>query len=314
MSAPPDSVYLLNSCECSHEILTASHASLTRSLRAVNGQRPNAMPFWVRTLSHRCWVDAQCLQLSRQQPEPEFACMNMARLRRKSIDDSEDDLPDLADIIGKGTADVNTPPQARKEQSKSAVVGPKQLDNPSHRPDSFSESFYEKQTSTSPAGKVPCLNSASNQVGGSALRQSPQRAAKKSIDYSKYVTATISAGLPSSEDDEYSTDLSGFIVSDSDSALENVHPMISRKQKPSSPRKWPTKQKAISNSRPDAALQLQRSFEFIDLSSPKRHVSDSQESSKGRGENSRRSSDACDNSAIIKLSVSLGFDYLTTIG
>ena len=61
-------------------------------------------------------------------------------------------------------------------------------------------------------------------------RSSPRRLAKAPVDYSKFATSLSEASISLSDDDETTTDLSGFIVSDSTSD-EEVLPSKSRRRR-----------------------------------------------------------------------------------
>lgn len=234
-----------------------------------------------------------------------LAGAQMAKLNILSIDDSDDDLPCLSDLIGEGAASVTGVRDARKEQTNSPVTAQKQL-HPSHlkRANRSQERLHTKQDSGPPKELILPLHSTKNLLGNAYVRESPRRAAKKVIDYSKFVSTVTDTDLSSPEDDDDTTDLSGFIVSDSESLDENIDSFIARPKKRTS---LDATQKKVPNTETKRLpfIPTRQNLQVIDLISPTRHVSDSQESCNSHGDNCSGgrppSRDLSDDLAILRL-------------
>ena len=230
----------------------------------------------------------------------------MARLNLLSVDDSDEDLPCLSDLIGEaeGAASVKGAPDKRKEQIKL----PAPVLNPSHlkRVNGSQEDLREERGSDSSQELILRLRSINDSLSNACIRESPRRAAKKLIDYSKFTATIVDTELSFSEDDDDdTTDLSGFIVSDSENLDENVDPLVSRQKKRPSPNKSQAKRVANTKSKTQPSLLANQDFQVVDLVSPTRHISGSQESCDSHGgkhfSSRPPSSDLSDGLAILRL-------------
>ena len=175
----------------------------------------------------------------------------MAKLNAGS--DSDEELPCLSDLLWSGAATIAPTTHAGKQRSTNEKSQLPRKDtgrerdsqagqcNVASRHISDASSRDKPLVKQRPLGslKVTGLNSlflpksngflghteemkstkefpAANQIN----RSSPRRLAKAPVDYSKFAASLSEASISLSEDDETTTDLSGFIVSDSTSDEE----------------------------------------------------------------------------------------------
>ena len=238
--------------------------------------------------------------------------VDMARLARLQVGDSGDELPDLDQVLGRCIGSIPETPsrpkrkeqqpsprkQAREQDQKDAVstilgdgVSKERETLEQARPQSVATRSkplqpieanilrYKEQANISLPGRKVSLET-SVPRGFLGIRSSPKRVAKTPINYAWAATGVTDDESSATDDDEPFTDLSGFIVSDS----ESVHDYEDRSSHYSQTKKksWQggSHRKAPGKSRlPDQSSGTGRGLtDFIDLISPKRHVSDSQKS------------------------------------
>ena len=185
----------------------------------------------------------------------------MAELNAGS--DSDDELPCLSALLWSGAATIAPPTPSEKQRSTINRNQSPRKDTGYERDSQAAQcNVASRQTSdASPRGKpvvkqrplgsleVTSVNSlllpksnglfdhTENTRGTKEFpaashknRSSPRRLAKAPGDYSKFATSLSEASISLSDDDEITTDLSGFIVSDSTSG-EEVSPSKSRRRR-----------------------------------------------------------------------------------
>ena len=179
----------------------------------------------------------------------------MARLNRARQDDSDDDFPDLSQLLDTGNGGVKTPSrQLRKERCDTGTARATDQRSTPNRIvalyiiPSPSKSIAKASCAEEPVRKqrplgFPNLTNSNSLLlprpSGSlsydqsfdhgkstaeiteAVRSSPKRAAKVPINYGEFVEPWTDLEVSTSDDDS-DTDLSGFIVSDSASGEENL--------------------------------------------------------------------------------------------
>ena len=163
----------------------------------------------------------------------------MARLNQYTVADSEDELPDLGSLL---LSDVVTDPTDKRQQQpvrkaqrfprKGAASSPRK--EPNRRDDTKGKTeerkLEVKDVLQAENDNIRCLpapvdtpkllwpSSSRDNAGHqrSPLRSSPRRNAKANVDYARLYHGEVSDSASCVEDDSF-TDLSGFIVSDSES-------------------------------------------------------------------------------------------------
>lgn len=240
----------------------------------------------------------------------------MARLRKEVAADSEDDLPELSDLLGKCAFTrpeaARLPPAKNEKASKSS--GRESEETHASENDSLSKDRAESNFRDIPLrspfklvaantvqlpickGEGDCERKVSLEIPLTAkrdksIRQSPIRYGSKVVNYR--VPSSGLTDIESSEDEEAFTDLSGFIVSDDDSIPEDSEPEL--KIQPRTPRRL---KRGLRNSLSPEEKPSVSDFpsqyaenEIINLvsPSPKRCISDSQKSSDDSDNNPTKS-------------------------
>lgn len=222
--------------------------------------------------------------------------VTMARLRLDIVKDEEDDLPDLHQDLGiaaKGplagvTSQFDSDEDVSSEGSQSRSSWPTSSRIPAttlkpHSPLLQVTANGSRAPITKSAYKTeekPLLEISVPSKNGQQTRQSPMRSTRKPVNYR--LPSSGLTDVESSDDDESFTDLSGFIVSDGESLVEEDVPL------PAAPPRTPRRLfrglniRSVSSERVtySSSSVAVKDAEIIDLlsPSPKRHVSDSQDS------------------------------------
>ena len=147
----------------------------------------------------------------------------MAELNQKT--DSDDEFPELStlleretlrEMLGSGTSPRKANNRGTTSPHKKAPSISKQHPLGSLKSAGINSLSLPRIEDPFYAGGQKGLEDACS-AGNQMFRSSPRRLAKASVDYSKISSSFSNASLPNSEEDESFTDLSGFIVPDSDS-------------------------------------------------------------------------------------------------
>ena len=166
----------------------------------------------------------------------------MARLNKCAVADSEDELPDLGSLLlgdvvvqpmGDGKQPVVRKAQRSPRKGAAASSPRKEHDRRDHTKGKDEERNLEAKDALRPANhsiislpapmntpKLLWPSSSRNNAGHqqSSLRSSPRRTAKANVNYARLYHDEVSDSASCIEEDDSFTDLSGFIVSDSESA------------------------------------------------------------------------------------------------
>ena len=257
----------------------------------------------------------------------------MARLRKPVSEGSDDDLPDLAKLLGNCRGSTVT--QIRSTQRKERR-SPRRKPYDKNTCDSTAIDCRSKSLSETPTGaSEPTANEQLRQlqpidlntvcladtglvssrcreaslelplsVGIKGKRSSPKRSTKSPIY--NWIATSVDHETSTSEDEGSFTDLSGFIVSDNESSDEKDECITRTKSKQNSYQGLASKgsrsKRRLTPSRDD----LKQVATSTRLSSTSRHVSDSQKSSEDNQRkqiqvNDPNLSDLEDRLAILKL-------------
>ena len=224
----------------------------------------------------------------------------MARLNQVIQEDSNDEFPDLSEVLKEGGSGAVTL-KSGWEKEHSDVGHPMTRDknnlavNSTERNELPSKSVTnalceEKQARRQRRPRVnslllPISNGALSNAKcfdgdqtiartHTAIRSSPKRSVKSPIDYSIFAEALSDFEVSTSEGDSADTDLSGFIVFDSATEEED-----SSRSKPRKERRWWAQKTGghVPSKTKEGATILFRSPEdiaTIDLTSPKKDQSD----------------------------------------
>ena len=172
----------------------------------------------------------------------------MARLNKAITNDSGDELPEVSKILGySGVASANKSFNLKGKEQHSGVIHSRPLEANGRSKESqgnhkekvsfarhgqeqsrkqptlsFSKSEHAKRPHSALPQEFPHFLTTSNlsilrDNKSNDVRSSPRRAAKLPINYAQFVTASSEDEISSAEEDDSHTDLSGFIVSDTES-------------------------------------------------------------------------------------------------
>ena len=221
----------------------------------------------------------------------------MAKLNKTVIEDSEDEFPDLTSLLGKCSLAIPETPAPspgkvrsfdtgqlhRKERAAETTV----IRQKERKPETSSKQIIDQDVIASrkqrrlyvASGNAVRLlppkhgYSFENVVDAKAtpfnnrstVRSSPRRAVKTPIDYSKFAITLADEESSEFEDDQSLTDLSGFIVSDSENVEEDAVRDFKRIKQPRSPTKASSFQRVSDQSR---ERQDFSNVEIVDITFP----------------------------------------------
>ena len=223
----------------------------------------------------------------------------MARLNQIIADDSGDELPDLCDILAKSSNGVAKTPARLEGKEQCKVLGDDERQTAEANPQrrikqrtkleaaafSCSKNYSQRQcasgslTSIHANPLLPLLPRESScdptlNIGKGrnsilvSVRSSPRRTAKASVNYTKFITTSTGGDDTSTEDDESYTDLSGFIVSDSESVKEEGAEVSTQQ---GSQRSFPKPVQhcgSLAKKSRKESINAQEPEDFVDLTSP----------------------------------------------
>ena len=218
---------------------------------------------------------------------------SMARLNKALADDSGDELPSLYEILATNRIGVEKTPArpAGKEQcalpthekawkEASLRKSPNQSVKTENKALSYSRKSSQRQRPLGPVTsshtnsllpKNPLCSPRSTRYEdprSTIIRSSPRKASKHPVSYTEYIVELTEDDDSSREDDDSYTDLSGFIVSDSES-IEDEAPKSSprREYRRSVPRS--AQHRSVSAERSSAeSIHAGKTDIIVDLASP----------------------------------------------